>query len=103
MPAQVLRAAQASTTQSKLIPIARRQVDSAQEALRLAQANLRVGTQLTLDVLQAEDALSQARLRYAQAVVRYDQSQVNLLAAVGLLEPAALSIPNPDRGATMRP
>ena len=101
--AQVVRAAQASSTQAKLIPIARRQVDSAQESLRLAQANLRAGTQLTLDVLQAEDALSQARVRYAQAVVRYNQSQVNLLAAVGLLDPTSFALSEPQRGASTRP
>ena len=41
---------------------------------------------LTLDVLQAADAVDQARLRYADAVVRYNQSQVNLLAAVGVID-----------------
>jgi multidrug efflux system outer membrane protein len=84
--AQVVSAQQASLTHSALIPIAREQVDSAQEALRLAQSNLREGTLLLLDVLQAENELDVARLRYADAVARYNQSQVNLLAALGLLE-----------------
>jgi outer membrane protein TolC len=101
--AQVVRAAQASTTQAKLIPIARRQVDSAQEALRLAQANLRAGTQLALDVLTAEDAVSQARVRHAQAVVRYNQSQINLLAAVGLLDSATLAGARADGENRLRP
>jgi len=39
----------------------------------------------TLDVLQAQDALTQARLRHILAVVGYNQAQVNLLAAIGLL------------------
>ena len=36
--------------------------------------------------LQAERAADRARLRYATALVRYNQSQINLLAALGLIE-----------------
>lgn len=84
--AQVVRAAQASATHAKLIPMARQQLNAAEAALKLAQANLRAGTMLTLDVLQAEDSVDQGRLRYADAVVKYNQSQVNLLAAIGLMD-----------------
>ena len=86
--ATVVSAHQASLTAGKLIPIAKQQVTSAEEALRLTQKNLRVGTNLTIDVLQAQDAADEARLRYATAVVRYNQSQVNLLAALGLIDQA---------------
>jgi len=84
--AAVVSAQQASATNAKLIPVARQQLDSAQEALRLTQANLKAGTALLLDVLQAENAVEDARLRYVTAVVHYNQSQVNLLAALGLLD-----------------
>ncbi len=83
--AQVVRAAQASDTNNQLIALSRHQVNAAEEALRLSQANLSAGTMTTLDVLQAQDAATQARLRYADAVVRYNQSQVNLLASLGLI------------------
>lgn len=83
---QVVEAQQNSATTAALIPIARRQVESAQEALRLAQSSQREGTLLLLDVLQAEDAVDAARLRYADAVVHYNQSQVNLTAALGVLD-----------------
>jgi outer membrane protein TolC len=83
--AQVVSAQQASLTNSAIVPIAREQVESAEEALRLAQANLKQGTMLLVDVLQAEDLLDSARLRYADAVLHYNQSQINLLAALGLL------------------
>jgi outer membrane protein TolC len=46
---------------------------------------------LLLDVLQAEDLVDSARLRHAEAVLRYNQSQVKLLAALGLLEADRLS------------
>src|SRR6266852_6720091 len=53
--AQVVRSAQDSATNAKIIPIAKQQVTAAEEALRLAQRNLGVGTALTVDVLQAAD------------------------------------------------
>ena len=88
--AEVVRTAQDSKTNHVLIGLARQQVAAAEEALRLGEANLRAGTMTTLDVLQAQDAATQARLRYAEAVVRFNQSQVNLLAALGLLDEATL-------------
>jgi outer membrane protein TolC len=91
----VVRTSQQSATQAKLIPLAKQQVDSATEALRLARENLEAGNGLVIDVLQAEDALNDARQRYTGAVVEYDKSQVNLLTALGLLDktsfPAAMS------------
>ena len=91
--AAVVSAQQDGTANAKIIPVARRQLDAAQAALDLARANLRAGTMLTIDVLQAEDAADQARLRYVSAVVHYNQSQVNLLAAVGLLDAQTLLPP----------
>ena len=83
--AEAVTATQAARTYDQLIDFARQQVTSAEEALRLSQANLQAGTMTTLDVLQAQDAATQARLRFAEAVVRYNQSQVRLLAALGLI------------------
>jgi outer membrane protein TolC len=106
---QVVAAQQGSLTNAALIPIARQQVESAEEALRLAESNLKAGTMLLLDVLQAEDEVNTARLRYASAVVRYNQSQVNLLSALGLMNAESLlgpaimpaaSRPAPSRPAT---
>ena len=76
----------ASITAAKLIPIAGQEVASAEEALRLTQQNLTAGTGLTIDVLQAQNAAEKARLRRATAMVRYNQSQINLLAALGLID-----------------
>jgi outer membrane protein TolC len=89
---QVVAAQQSSATAAAVIPIAQEQVRSAEDALRLAQANLNAGTMLLLDVLQAEDEVDTARLRYAQAVVRYNQHQVNLLASLGLMDAERISI-----------
>jgi len=84
--AQVVLAIESSKTQSELARLAERQVASADEALRLSLANLKAGTMTTLDVLQAQDAVNQARLRHADAIVGYNQSQINLLASLGLLD-----------------
>jgi outer membrane protein TolC len=84
--ADVVTAHQASVTAYKLIPDAQRELTSSEEALRLSQQELKAGTGLTIGVLQAESAVDQARMHYAIAVVRYNQAQVNLLAALGLLD-----------------
>jgi outer membrane protein TolC len=84
--AAVVSAHQASITAAKVIPIAGQEVASAEEALRLTQQNLRAGTGLTIDVLQAQNAAEKAQLRRATAMVRYNQSQINLLAALGLID-----------------
>lgn len=89
---QVVAAQQNSLTNAAIVPIAQEQVQSADEALRLAQANLKQGTMLLVDVLNAEDLLESARLRYADAVLHYNQSQINLLAALGLLNDRAFAI-----------
>ena len=39
-----------------------------------------------LDVLQSQDEYAQARLRYAETVVHYNISQVDLLASLGLID-----------------
>ncbi len=88
--ASVVSADQASRTAAQLIPIAAQQVTAAEEALRLTQENLKAGTGLTVDVLQAEGTADRARARYATAIVRYNQSQIDLLAALGLIDQATV-------------
>ena len=94
---QVVISAQDSATSARLIPIARQQVTAAQEALRITQENFAVGTGLFLDLLQAQDAVNQARLNHANAITSYNQAQVNLLAALGLIDQAnvAAALPPP--------
>lgn len=85
--AAVVTAHRASLNARRTIPLAKEQVTAAEEALRLTRKNLETGVGLTIDVLQAQDAADQARLRYATAIVRYNQAQIDLLAALGLLDP----------------
>jgi outer membrane protein TolC len=86
--AQVVVSSQDSITYAQLVPIAEKQVTAAQEALRVTRENFQTGTGLFLDVLQAQDAVNLARIRLASAITNYNKSQVNLLAALGLLDQA---------------
>jgi len=84
--AEAVSAIQAARTYDQSIKFAEQQVTAVEEALGLSQANLRAVEMTTLDVLQAQDAATQARLRFADSVVRYNQSQIRWLAALGLFE-----------------
>jgi outer membrane protein TolC len=92
---QVVISAQDSATNASLFPIAKQQVAAAEEALRITRENFEVGTALFLDLLQAQDALNQARLNYATAITSYNQSQVNLLAALGLIDQTNVAAASP--------
>ncbi len=101
--AAVVTAHQSSLIAKKKVPLARQEAAYADEALRLTQKNLQAGTGLTIDVLVAQDAADQARLRYVTAIIRYDQDEINLLYALGLIDElrvaggpvAAVDGPNP--------
>jgi outer membrane protein TolC len=98
----VVISAQDSSTNATLIPIAQQQVTAAEEALHITQENFEAGTALFLDILQAQDAVLQARLNYATAITAYDQSQVNLLTALGLIDQANVAAVAPQAGAATR-
>jgi outer membrane protein TolC len=100
--AAVVTTQQASVTAKQIIPIAQQEVASTEEALRLTQKNLQIGTGLTLDVLVAEDAAYQALLHRATAIVNYNQAQANLLAALGLIDQFNVVGPLGIRRATNR-
>jgi outer membrane protein len=82
-----LRAAAARTAK------AREAREAAEAALRIGQVRLRNGTALAIEVLQAEQALEQARLSEIAALVDYNQAQVRLRSQVGPLAPADLVAP----------
>lgn len=88
--AEVVQAVQDSRTNVKLVPIATQELTAAAESLRRITVSFRVGKAILLDVLEAQSLLAEARLRYARSVVAYNQSQIRILAAMGLLDAAAL-------------
>jgi outer membrane protein TolC len=91
--AQVVRTLQGSNMYRELISKSRKQLTATEEANRLVQANFETGAMTMLDVLQSQDAHALARLRYAEVVVQYNISQVNLLAALGLIDKERLTVP----------
>ncbi len=98
--AQVIGARAASTSAKQILPIVERRLRAAQERLRLVQSGLRAGTALALEVLQAEEALDQARLELNEAVARYNTAQIELVGALGVLDEEALGLaPTPSPSA----
>ncbi len=91
--AQVVRFTQNSKMYRELISESHKQLTAAEQAYRLIRVNFDTGTMTMLDVLQSQDAYAQARLRYAETVVHYNTSQVNLLASLGLIDKDKLTAP----------
>lgn len=83
--ATVVKALQDSRTNAELIPIASDQVRSAQYALNIIKVNYRAGTVTSLEVLVAESQLAQAQRDYAAAIAHFNQSQIAIVGAVGLV------------------
>jgi outer membrane protein TolC len=59
-------------------------VEQAQEALRIAELNFKEGLATTLDVSSVQAALSQAKTNYAQALYDYVMAMAELDKAMGL-------------------
>jgi outer membrane protein TolC len=65
------------------ISVAEQAITSAQEAYRVTDAQLRAGTATTTDLLEAQSALTQARLNYLRAQYELAIARVNLRRALG--------------------
>jgi outer membrane protein len=68
---------------SSAISVAEQAITSAQEAYRVTDAQLQAGTATTTDLLEAQSALTQARLNYLRAQYELAISRVNLRRALG--------------------
>jgi outer membrane protein TolC len=65
------------------ITVAEQAIASAQEAYRVTDAQLKAGTATTTDLLEAQSALTQARLNYLRAQYELAISRVNLRRTLG--------------------
>lgn len=74
-----------TATQSRLdqIKLAEQEVKDADEALKLSQERQAIGHGIPLEVIQAEEALTRARLDYIISVVEYNQAQFQLFIRIG--------------------
>jgi outer membrane protein TolC len=87
---QVMTAFLSSQNYKSSIDAAQKEVDSAQESYDLAVGRFKAGYGINLDVLDAGTALETARNNLVQAILNYNQSQVQLLHALGQVSPETL-------------
>ncbi len=67
----------------RMLALVRQEVRDAEEALRLNLERQAANIGLPLEVLQAEEALTRARVDFATVVIEYNQAQLRLMAAMG--------------------
>jgi outer membrane protein TolC len=87
---QVMTAFLNSENYENAIEAAQQALASAEESFQLATGRFQAGYGVYLDVLTADAQLATARNNLAQAVLNYNQVQVQLVQAVGLVNPTAL-------------
>jgi outer membrane protein TolC len=88
---EVLDARQGVAVAARQIPLAKQRLDAAERAWRISLARLQDGTGSALEVFETQDDVARARLGLARAIVTFNQAQVRLLAAAGVLEPSRLA------------
>lgn len=88
---QVMTAFLSSENYKGAIQAAEQEVASAQESYELATGRFKAGYGINLDVLDAEAALATARSNLVQAVLNYNQAQVQLVEALGKISPDTLT------------
>lgn len=88
--AQVMTAFLNSENYESAIEAANQAVDSAKESYDLASGRFKAGYGINLDVLNAQANLAAARSNLVQAVLNYNQFQIQLVQAMGLLNPEAV-------------
>ncbi len=72
------------------IEAARQAVDSAEESYQLAAGRFKAGYGINLDTINAQANLATARSNLVQAVLNYNQSQIQLVKAMGLVSPDSI-------------
>lgn len=87
---QVMTAYLNSANLRSQVQAAQQEVRSAEESYDLAVGRFQAGYGINLDVLDAETALTTARSNLVQAVLDYNQAQVQLVEALGKISPMAL-------------
>ncbi|MGC8561117.1 MAG: TolC family protein [Phycisphaerae bacterium] len=83
---QVVNAMQDRDLAEKSVPIARQELTASERAYKRLKTMYMAGAANQLEVLQSQGLLVDARLFYARAITHYEQSQINLLTAVGLID-----------------
>lgn len=88
--AEVIQARETVLTAQEQIEAALRGVQAAEASLTLSQVRLEGGVGLTLEVLEAQEALTTARTALVSAIAQYNKAQAGLLRATGEMSVTAL-------------
>ena len=88
--AEVIQAREAVLTAQEQIEAAHRGVQAAEASLALSQVRLEGGVGLTLEVLEAQEALTTARTALVGAIAQYNKEEAGLLRAIGEMSATAL-------------
>jgi outer membrane protein TolC len=88
--AEVIQARETVLTAQEQIEAAHRGVQAAEASLALSQVRLEGGVGLTLEVLEAQEALTTTRTALVGAIVQYNTAQASLLRAIGAMSVTAL-------------
>lgn len=88
---RIMTAFLSSENYENSIDAAEQALASAEQSRNLALGRFKSGYGIYLDVLNAYAQLATARNTLAQAVLNYNQSQVQLIQAIGMVTPATLS------------
>lgn len=89
--AQVRQSYLASLVAEKQIDVTTRAVASSSEQLRLARVRLANGVGTNIDVLQAQQVWTQSLINRADAILTFNQAQVQLLRDIGAISLETLS------------
>ena len=79
-----------SKTQLEKIEAAKKEVISAEESLKISLIRMEIGESTFLDVLQAQQAKTEARQILIQHIVDYNKSQLQMLFNIGLITKCAV-------------
>lgn len=79
-----------SKTQLEKIEAAKKEVIAAEESLKISLIRMEIGEATFLDVLQAQQAKTEARQVLIQHIVNYNKSQIQMLFNIGLITKGAV-------------
>jgi outer membrane protein TolC len=94
--AEVVAAYDQARTAEERIAAAFRGLRAAEATEELSQVRFRGGVGISLEILDAETTLTEARTTLVAAIIGYDAAQVRLLRSLGAVSPAAL-LAEPNR------
>ncbi len=82
----IVNAYSTTTFNKKEMVITKQRVDYSNESIKLAMLRFNNGKGILLDVIQAQSQMTQARVEYVSAIIKYNISQAELLFYTGTID-----------------